>query len=132
MKLLSLGEIIYEVDGQPSNAYHTAKHIYPVGYELSRTYPCVENPDKRVMYTSIVEYGGPDGPRFRVRHENGKYEWEDRKTTRVWLQVLKAVNDKRKELGMQFRDKLTISGTEMYGIAHNTVGTLIEGTSQRR
>ena len=127
MRLESFGEIIYEIDGLLSTAYHTSRHIYPVGYRLSRRYPCVENPKNRVMYTSIVEYGGPEGPKFRVEHESGRHKWEGVKTTSVWLQILKALNEKRRSLGMQFRDKLTISGTEAFGIAHNTVGAYLEG-----
>ena len=126
LKVISLGSPLSEVAGTPCATYHNTKHIFPVGYRASRPYPCIVDPEKKSEYTSIVAFGGGEGPIFKVLHEDGVHEWSGRSASNVWLQVLRAVNDRKREIGIPARGT-SISGTEAFGIAHAGVASMLEG-----
>ena len=123
VQVFELGELV--TSGANTGQYHTANHLFPVGYRSNRMYTSVQDPTAKVKYTSeILE--GPQGPVFRVTHEGGFPIFEAASSSAVWLQVLRAVNEKKVSLGMQAKGT-AISGPEMMGFANKRIAAVLEG-----
>ena len=123
VQVFALGELV--TSGANAKNYHTSNHLFPVGYRSNRLYTSVQDPKAKVTYTSeILE--GPQGPVFRVTHEGGFPIFEAASSSAVWLQVLRAVNEKKVSLGMQAKGT-AISGPEMMGFANKRIAAVLEG-----
>ena len=128
VSVLSLGSI----PAENPTLYHKTDILYPVGF--LRKIPSIRNPLVKETYeSSIVQ--SPNGPIFRVRlpKRNEQEEdivFEEVSASKAWLNVLHAVNKRRKEIGETPRGS-AISGPEMYGIGnnetHKTIKALMEG-----
>ncbi len=114
--------------------YHKTDILYPVGFLSQRLYVNIRNPTEKAMYESSI-IASPNGPIFRVRLPKRNMEEEDIifeeiSPSKAWLNVLHAVNKRRKEIGEQPRGT-AVSGPEMYGIgnneSHRTIKALMEG-----
>ncbi|XRB03887.1 transforming growth factor beta regulator [Pycnococcus provasolii] len=113
----SLGEIVWERD-----SFHNERHIFPVGYKSSREFASRVDPNGRTYYDSEILDGG-DTPLFRVTPRDAPHLRVERESASgVWVAIANAVNAIR---GGQ-RSKVTVSGTEMYGLSHPLVSILIQ------
>eukprot|EP00698_Gefionella_okellyi_P025482 TRINITY_DN9353_c0_g1_i1.p1 TRINITY_DN9353_c0_g1~~TRINITY_DN9353_c0_g1_i1.p1 ORF type:complete len:1796 (-),score=364.86 TRINITY_DN9353_c0_g1_i1:52-4716(-) len=100
--------------------YHNSRNIYPVGFKTTRQYFSMTKPEQRVVYTSEIL----EGPIFRVTAEDDKeHPIDSEKPSNVWLTVLTRIND-AKTSGK--RKTVSVSGPEMYGLAHPNIPSLIE------
>ena len=130
VSVLSLGSI----PAENPTLYHKTDILYPVGFLSRRLYTSIRNPLVKETYeSSIVQ--SPNGPIFRVRlpkrnEEEEDIVFEEVSASKAWLNVLHAVNKRRKEIGETPRGS-AISGPEMYGIGnnetHRTIKALMEG-----
>lgn len=64
LTLVSLGRIEYD-----NSSYHCARHIYPVGYTVERTYMSMVNEHEQAIYTCKVEEGDDDEPLVSTHEE---------------------------------------------------------------
>ncbi|KAI8340835.1 F/Y rich C-terminus-domain-containing protein [Chlamydoabsidia padenii] len=117
LTLISMGRIESE-----KPAYHCARHIYPVGYTVERTYMSMVNEHDQTTYTCKVEEGDNDEPSFVVEPKDDPENIIRAKTaTGCWTVVAKKANQIRKKSGRN-----SISGPEYYGLAHPVIRFLIE------
>lgn len=118
--LINLGTVVYDRD-----TFHNDRYLYPAGFESEKLYISIENPNEKCWYKSmILDRGGKD-PVFRVvMKDNHQYTFEGNAPSNPWLAVLKAVDDKRKELGLEISKSKTVSGPEFYGLAHQVTKSL--------
>ena len=69
--------------------YHTARHIFPIGFKTSRSYMSTVFPDKYSIYTSSIAEG-EKGPIFQVVAEDKPdYIYKATSMTGVWTSVAK-------------------------------------------
>merc|ERR1712167_253721 len=114
LSIISLGTIPTE----NTTLYHKTDILYPVGFLSRRLYTSIRNPREKAMYESSI-VASPKGPIFRVRlpKRNDDEEdivYEEISASKAWLNVLHAVNRRRKEIGETPRGS-AMSGPEMYG-----------------
>ena len=130
VSVISLGSI----PAENSTLYHKTDILYPVGFPVEDYTPAYAIHWYKDTYeSSIVQ--SPNGPIFRVRlpKRNDQEEdivFEEVSASKAWLNVLHAVNKRRKEIG-ETPGGSAISGPEMYGIGnnetHKTIKALMEG-----
>ncbi|KAL1922084.1 uncharacterized protein VTP21DRAFT_10726 [Calcarisporiella thermophila] len=114
--VLNLGHIVYDRE-----AYHNARYIFPVGYQVLRPFMSTVDPDKQVNYHCEVLDGG-EAPLFKITPEDRK----DRpiiaqSATGAWTTVVREANTLRK------RDHSnSASGPDYYGFTHPTVAKMIQ------
>ncbi|KAJ3163155.1 hypothetical protein HDU86_002324 [Geranomyces michiganensis] len=114
--LFNLGTIIY--DRKP---FHTERYIYPVGYQMSRSYASTVNPDKVTSYMCSISDGG-EGPLFHITPEDAPETAVTANTaTGAWTVIIKAANAIR-----QRDTSNSASGPDYFGISHPTVLALIQ------
>ncbi|SAM05572.1 hypothetical protein [Absidia glauca] len=117
LTLLSLGKIEYD---NPS--FHCARHIYPVGYTVERTYMSMVNEHEQAIYTCKVAEGNDGEPLFVVEPKDDPGNIIKAKTaTGCWTVVAKKANQIRKKSGRN-----SISGPEYYGLSNLVIRHLIE------
>lgn len=108
--ILNLGQIV------PRPPFLTEKHVWPVGFESTRYFSSMINPEKRVKYTSRILDGG-DKPQFEVVAdddlENPIYSHSP---SGAWRTVLKRVMGS--SLYEDSRKNIAVSGRVRFGLAH--------------
>uniref|UniRef100_A0A7I4B419 ATP-dependent helicase CHD1-2/hrp3 HTH domain-containing protein n=1 Tax=Physcomitrium patens TaxID=3218 RepID=A0A7I4B419_PHYPA len=118
LTLTNLGRIEPDRPG-----FHTERHIFPIGFTTLREHASMIDPNGRTTYTcTIIDTGGP-GPIFRVYPEDDPNLLIERDSASgAWVVVCAQVNQVR---GIE-RDKVTVSGTDMFGLSHPEVCRLIQ------
>ncbi|EAY16278.1 F/Y-rich N-terminus family protein [Trichomonas vaginalis G3] len=117
MNLISLGKVVWNRPG-----FHSERYLYPDGFKTERKYISVINPKDRVWYISEIIDDGKENPLFRVSmRDMPEVKWEGRSASKVWSEVLKAVNKKRKEIGDLSKNSNSISGPDHYGLSNPLV-----------
>ncbi|KAH0789190.1 F/Y-rich N-terminus family protein [Histomonas meleagridis] len=112
LTILSLGEYV----NKPK--FQTNRYIYTNGFVSEHIYHSVENPKEKEWYrSSIIDEGG-EFPLFKVEFKkNPEIYFTGQTPSTPWISVVKAVEEKKKELGMPATRSLTISGPEFYGLS---------------
>lgn len=117
MNLISLGKVVWDRPG-----FHNERYLYPDGFMTERKYISVINPSDRVWYISEIIDDGKENPLFRVSmRDTPQFKWEGRSASKVWSEVLKAVNDKRREIGDLSKSSNSISGPDHYGLSNPVI-----------
>ena len=125
VSVISLGSI----PAENSTLYHKTDILYPVGFLSRRLYTSI----RTIKDTMKAPLSVSNGPIFRAITQTRDQEediLEEVSASKAWLNVLHAVNKRRKEIGETPRGS-AISGPEMYGIGnnetHKTIKALMEG-----
>ncbi|XP_024367770.1 uncharacterized protein [Physcomitrium patens] len=118
LRLANLGRIEPDRPG-----FHNERHIFPIGFTTLRDHASMIDPNGRTTYTcTIIDTGGP-GPIFRVYPEDDPGLLIERDSASgSWVVICAQVNRVR---GIE-REKVTVSGTEMFGLSHPEVCRLIQ------
>lgn len=115
--ILDLGTIEYKRAG-----FHTDRHVFPIGFTSMRIYASMVDKVQRTTYTCTIRDGGSAGPLFRVIPDDSPGTVIERDSASgAWAIVAGASSKIR---GIE-RQKITISGTEMFGLSHPTVIQLL-------
>lgn len=115
LTVLSLGEIT-----DTSNAYHTDRYIYPVGYTIQRLYASTLSPDQdHVLYTARIL----PGPLFEVLAEDGSgVEVKAKSTSGAWAPIVNAAAAVRGR-----RATNAVCGPDLFGLTCPEVAMRIQG-----
>lgn len=117
LTLQSLGRIEYE-----RSAYHSERHLFPIGFVSRREHASMKFGDRRTIYTNEICDGG-HGPMFRVTPDDAPdLAVEHDSASGAWVAIEQGVLECR---GIK-RDKVTVRGTEMFGLSHSIVSMLIQ------
>jgi len=116
LKLLSLGK----VNTLPN--YHSEHNIFPTGFKTERSYFSMFHKDVRCEYICEILEG--DGrPIFKVTSSEDPDNPIIRdSSTGCWIYICKKVND----LSDTKKEKVTISGTERFGLIDQMIASLVE------
>lgn len=117
LKLLATGEIC------TLPTYHSEHNLFPIGFKTIRLHPSMFTKGIRSEYTNeILE--GPDGrPLYRVTPaEDFNNPIVKESSTGAWVYICQRVND----LQDVKKEKVTISGTERFGLLEPNVIRLLE------
>jgi hypothetical protein len=116
LKLLALGK----VNTFPN--YHSEHNIFPLGFKTERTYFSMFHKDTRCEYICEILEG--DGkPIFKVTSsEDPDHPIIRDSSTGCWIYICKKVND----LSDNKKEKVTISGTERFGLIDHMIASLVE------
>ncbi|CAD7698432.1 unnamed protein product [Ostreobium quekettii] len=103
-------------------AFHSERHIYPIGFETRRTYASTVDPGGTTSYTCKIMDGGLR-PLFQITADDDP-ELDIRNDTPSgsWVELFTLVNEVR---GIK-KEKVTISGTDMFGLSHPVISRLIQ------
>ncbi|GMH33669.1 hypothetical protein BSKO_01503 [Bryopsis sp. KO-2023] len=102
--------------------FHSERHIYPIGFKTRRRYSSTIDPHGTTTYTCSILDGGTrplftisadDNPHLRIQNDTPSGSWAD---------LFSRVYDAR---GIK-KDKVVISGTDMFGLSHPTISRLIQ------
>lgn len=116
LKLLSLGKVSL------LPFYHTEHNIYPIGFKTVRTYSSIFHKDRKAEYTCEILDGG-EKPMYRLTNSEDPTNPITRdSSTGCWIQICKRVN----ELSSNKKQKITISGTERFGLLDPNISAWIE------
>lgn len=115
--LIALGHIVHDRPG-----FHNDRHIFPAGLITRREHYSFVNPATRTYYTSEILDQGGEGPIFRVIADDAPNDIIERDTASgAWVEVSLRCHKLR---GSQ-RNKVTVSGTEMFGLSHPDIAALV-------
>ena len=115
--LIALGHIVHDRPG-----FHNDRHIFPAGLITRREHYSFVNPATRTYYTSEILDQGGEGPIFRVIADDAPNDVIERDTASgAWVEVSLRCHKLR---GSQ-RNKVTVSGTEMFGLSHPDIAALV-------
>eukprot|EP01028_Stygiella_incarcerata_P002276 TRINITY_DN14231_c0_g1_i1.p1 TRINITY_DN14231_c0_g1~~TRINITY_DN14231_c0_g1_i1.p1 ORF type:complete len:1121 (+),score=331.87 TRINITY_DN14231_c0_g1_i1:475-3837(+) len=119
LTILCLGRICLR------EGFHNDRYIWPVGFRSMRLYYGIHDPEQKTEYISEIKDGGARvGPRFHVTlREDPSFSFVNTTPTRVWTEVVSAVNAHRSAKGK--RVYTTVSGPEMFGLSNMVVSKLI-------
>ena len=116
LKILNLGTIIYD-----NKNYHSEKNIFPVGYKSVREHQSMFNLQKRAEYICEILDGGTK-PQYKITSsEDIEHPIIRDSSTACWNVVANAIN----EMQGNKRKKVTISGTERFGLSDPKVAKLL-------
>lgn len=116
LKILNLGTINYT-----NKNYHSEKNIFPVGFKSVREHQSMFNLQKRAEYTCEILDGGAK-PQYKLTSsEDVEHPIIRDSSTACWIVVGNAIN----ELQGNKRKKVTISGTERFGLIDPKVVKLL-------
>ena len=116
LKILNLGEIIYD-----NKNFHSEKNIFPVGYKSVREHQSMFNLQNRAEYTCEI-LKGETKPIYKLTSsEDVEHPIIKDSSTACWIVVGNAIN----ELQGNKRKKVTISGTERFGLCDPKVVKLL-------
>lgn len=102
--------------------YHSEHNLFPVGFTSVRTYSSTINKGQKAEYTCEILDGG-DKPLYRVTSsEEPERPIEKDSSTGCWVQICRKVND----MADRKKEKVTISGTERFGLLEDTVRKILE------
>ncbi|CAD8077937.1 unnamed protein product [Paramecium primaurelia] len=117
LKLVSLGRII------PSPAYHSEHNLFPVGYKSIRTHASMFTKGKRCQYTCEILEGSDGKPLFKVTSEEDVDNPIIKNScTGCWVHIYNKIN----ELQEHKKSKVTISGTDRFGLLEANVQRYLE------
>ncbi|OHT11334.1 F/Y-rich N-terminus family protein [Tritrichomonas foetus] len=107
-----LGKVVYD-----RKNYHNERYIFPVGYTAERQFTSLEQPNDKAWYLQQILDGG-EYPIFRVEMINDKKKrvFEGNAPSKPWTEVVKAIENRKRQLKMGSQRCLTISGPEMFGL----------------
>lgn len=115
--IVDLGTVVYD---RPR--FHNERYLYPDGYTSEHLYPSLIDPLTEAWWRSTIIDRGGDGPVFRVEmKEEPSIFFEGPSPSTPWVLIVKAVEERKKELGMPGNRSLTISGPECYGLSSAAV-----------
>jgi hypothetical protein len=118
LHILNLGEIEYE-----SPYYHTEKNLFPKGFKSLREHSSMFKLGERAHYTSEILDGGLKPMYKLIPHEDPDHPIIKESSTGCWIVVCNKINELHKT---NKREKVTISGTERFGLCENTVVKLLQ------
>lgn len=121
---LDFGDFVLESLGTivPRAPYVTDKHIWPVGYRISRAFRSMNNPDTSVRYTcSIVDAG--DKPLFVILAEDESKSIQSHSPSAAWKTIFSRVCEKT---GEELPPRKIINGTGRFGLLNPHVIHLIK------
>ena len=120
--ILNMGHVVTDRPG-----FHTERYLYPDGYLSERLFPSMEDPTMRVWWRSLILDDGGDGPLFRCEmKDDSSVFFEGGSPSAPWLAAVRAIEDRKRELGMVANRSLTISGPECYGLSHPIVQRIMQ------
>ncbi|EGR28103.1 hypothetical protein IMG5_183250 [Ichthyophthirius multifiliis] len=120
LQLLATGEI------NILPAYHSEHNLFPVGFKSIRTHPSIYKKGVRCEYTNEILEGPEGKPIYRVTSEEDPDNPIVRESsTGCWVYICQRVN----ELQDIKKEKVTISGTERFGLLETNVVRLLEDLS---
>jgi len=123
LTIINIGTVVSDREN-----FHTARYVYPSGYIVERQFISIEDPNERDWYrASIVDRGG-QSPVFRVEYIKDPSKcFEGSTPSAPWLDLVRAVETKKKELGIPTVAKsLSLSGPEYFGLASQIVQQLMQ------
>lgn len=120
LTILNLGQIETERPG-----YHKDRNIFPIGFQSIREHSSMFSPGERMQYYCEILDGGPK-PLFRVTPMKDGEPMEEHSivkdsSTGCWIVICNRVN----EMQRSRRSKVTVSGTERFGLWDPSVVKLI-------
>ena len=116
LKILNLGTIVYD-----NKNYHSEKNIFPIGYKSVREHQSMFNLQNRAEYTCEILDGG-EKPKYKLTcSEDNEHPIICDSSTACWSYVGNAIN----ELQGNKKKKVTISGTERFGLCDSKVARLL-------
>lgn len=108
---------------KPKISYHSQHNLFPVGYKSIRDYASMFSKERRAKYTCEILDGG-EKPIYKVTSsEDPENPIVRDSSTGCWVHICKKVND----LTDNDDKKVTISGTERFGLIESTVKRILEG-----
>ena len=116
LRILNLGTIVYN-----NKNYHSEKNIFPIGYKSIREHQSMFNLQNRAEYTCEILDGGTKPIYKLTSNEDIEHPIIKDSSTACWIVVGNAIN----ELQGNKRKKVTISGTERFGLCDPKVVKLI-------
>ena len=117
LTLLNIGEICLKP------AYHTEHNIFPIGFKSRRVYASTKKLGEKTTYTCEIFKGPENKPKYKIvsDEEPNNIIIKD-SSTGCWVHVCKRVNNLK-----EFKKaKVTISGTERFGLLESNVVRLLE------
>ncbi|GJJ13348.1 hypothetical protein Clacol_007600 [Clathrus columnatus] len=118
MTVRNLGKVCLE------KHFHTERYIFPVGYEVTRRYFSMHNPEAEAQYTCTILHGsdvdGGSGPRI-VASDNAEHPITAGTATGAWSVIVKAAN----KLRMRPHSN-SVSGPDYFGLGQNTIKHLLQ------
>jgi len=116
LRILNLGTIVHD-----NKNYHSEKNIFPIGYKSVREHTSMFSLEKRAEYTCEILDGGQK-PQYKVTSsEDPEHPIIKDSSTACWSVVGNAIN----KLQGNKRKKVTISGTERFGLCDSKVAKLL-------
>ena len=116
LRILNLGTIVHD-----NKNYHSEKNIFPIGYKSVREHTSMFSLDRRAEYTCEILNGGQK-PQYKVTSsEDPEHPIIKDSSTACWSVVGNAIN----KLQGNKRKKVTISGTERFGLCDSKVSKLL-------
>ncbi|KIJ53462.1 hypothetical protein M422DRAFT_154695, partial [Sphaerobolus stellatus SS14] len=106
--------------------FHTERYIFPVGYEVTRRYFSMHDPNTEAQYTCTILHGedidGGTGPRFRITASDDPENPITAGTaTGAWSVIVKAANKIRNR-----QHSNSVSGPDYFGLGQNTIKHLLQ------
>ena len=96
--------------------------MFPIGYKVTREAQSMTKKGEKAIYTCEILDNG-DKPKYRiVCNDNPNEPIEENSSTGCWKVVAERIN----ELNDKKRPKVTISGTERFGLCDNIVVQLLQ------
>lgn len=116
LKLIAHGEV------KSIPGYHSAHNLFPVGYISERNYSSMIHKDGRATYRCEILDGG-EKPLYKVTCSDDPQNPIVRdSSTGCWVHICRKVND----MSDNKKEKVTISGTERFGLLESTVKKILE------
>ena len=107
--------------------FNTERYIYPNGFISERLFTSIVNPKEKEWYRSLIIDDGRDEPLFRVESKNNpEIYYEGNTPSNPWIALLKAVEKKKRTLGLKSSTTTTISGPKSYGLSEPEVIKLMK------
>ena len=110
--ITSLGTVVYD-----RKNFHNERYIFPAGYTAERTFTSLDQPNSKATYLAQIVVDGGDSPIFRVEMigDKKKRVFEGNVPSKPWTEIVKAIENRKKQLHTGVSRSLTISGPEMFG-----------------
>jgi len=127
---LDLGDFVLESLGTviPRPPFTTDKHIWPIGFRISRYFQSLNNPHKLVKYTCSITDGG-DRPLFLILPEDEAKPIQTHSPSASWRAIFKKLASKISSLNdsnTSILSRKNINGSLRFGLCHPVVIQLIK------
>lgn len=117
LKILDLGKIEYE-----RIHYHSEKNLFPIGYKAVREHQSMFKLGERALYTCEILDGGLKPQYKLISNEDPDNPIIRDSSTGCWIAVCNKINI----LQGSKRSKVTISGTDRFGLSDSNVVRLLQ------